>query len=153
MLALRGLIASVFLATLVAAQAGEVAPNENLVTDGIPKIPTAIAESVAEAHRCICAQAAVGDAWRTRLSLLRSAISSVRNADCMRQSASGFAEIQFDLAQGRSDVNALGFIGAALAGGRCEAQVRRVAMRFNPRGGSIGLLQAAFGDQECAKGG
>jgi len=46
MQALRGLIAPVFLATLVAAQAREVVPNENLVTDEIPKIPSTIAESV-----------------------------------------------------------------------------------------------------------
>jgi len=46
MQALRGLIASVFLTSLIAAQSAEVAPNENLVADGIPKIPTVIAESV-----------------------------------------------------------------------------------------------------------
>ena len=47
MQALRGLIASVFLTSLIAAaQSGEVVPNENLVVDGIPKIPATIAESV-----------------------------------------------------------------------------------------------------------
>ena len=46
MQALRGLIASVFLTSLIAAQSAEVVPNENLVADGIPKIPAAIAESV-----------------------------------------------------------------------------------------------------------
>ena len=46
MQALRGLIASIFLTSLIAAQSGEVAPNENLVVDGVPKIPATIAESV-----------------------------------------------------------------------------------------------------------
>jgi Tol biopolymer transport system component len=44
--ALRSLIASVFLISMVAAQVGEIAPNENLVVDGIPKIPAALAESI-----------------------------------------------------------------------------------------------------------
>jgi dipeptidyl aminopeptidase/acylaminoacyl peptidase len=46
MQALRSLIASLILTTVVAAQSGEVIPNENLVVDGIPKIPTSIAETV-----------------------------------------------------------------------------------------------------------
>jgi len=44
--ALRGLLASVFLTSIIAAQAGEVTPNENLVVDGVPKIPAALVESV-----------------------------------------------------------------------------------------------------------
>lgn len=39
-------IASLILTTVFAAQSGEVVPNENLVVDGIPKIPSSIAESV-----------------------------------------------------------------------------------------------------------
>ncbi len=43
---MRRLIVCLFLSTIAAAQSGEVVPNENLVADGIPKIPTALAESV-----------------------------------------------------------------------------------------------------------
>jgi Tol biopolymer transport system component len=46
MQALRSLIASLILTTVIAAQSVEVIPNENLVVDGIPKIPTSIAETV-----------------------------------------------------------------------------------------------------------
>jgi dipeptidyl aminopeptidase/acylaminoacyl peptidase len=46
MQALRSVIASLILTTVLAAQSGEVVPNENLVVDGIPKIPASIAESV-----------------------------------------------------------------------------------------------------------
>jgi hypothetical protein len=35
-------IASLILTTVFAAQSGEVVPNENLVVDGIPKIPSSI---------------------------------------------------------------------------------------------------------------
>ncbi len=35
-----------FLAVSAFAQSGEVAPNENLVAEGIPKIPASLAESV-----------------------------------------------------------------------------------------------------------
>jgi hypothetical protein len=35
-----------FLAAALSAQTAEVVPNENLVVDGIPKIPMSIAESV-----------------------------------------------------------------------------------------------------------
>ncbi|MGA8763495.1 MAG: S9 family peptidase [Candidatus Sulfotelmatobacter sp.] len=38
--------AVIFLVTLVFAQSDEVAPNENLVAEGIPKIPTSLAETV-----------------------------------------------------------------------------------------------------------
>ena len=40
------LVAVVLLGTLVWAQSGEVVPNENLVAEGIPKIPASLAESV-----------------------------------------------------------------------------------------------------------
>lgn len=40
------LAAVLILAGFVVAQSGEVAPNENLVAEGIPKIPTSLAESV-----------------------------------------------------------------------------------------------------------
>ena len=43
---MRRLIFCLLLSTIAAAQSGEVLPNENLVADGIPKIPTALAESV-----------------------------------------------------------------------------------------------------------
>src|SRR5215470_16536383 len=43
---LRTLLALFFVTSLLAAQSGEVAPNENLVADGLPKIPSTIAESV-----------------------------------------------------------------------------------------------------------
>jgi hypothetical protein len=36
----------VLFATLAFAQGDEVAPNENLVVEGIPRIPAALAESV-----------------------------------------------------------------------------------------------------------
>src|SRR5437660_12801266 len=36
----------ILLATLALAQNDEVAPNENLVADGIPKIPASLAEAV-----------------------------------------------------------------------------------------------------------
>jgi dipeptidyl aminopeptidase/acylaminoacyl peptidase len=44
--AFRGLIAALFLTSVAVAQAGEVTPNENLVVDGIPKIPVTLVESV-----------------------------------------------------------------------------------------------------------
>jgi dipeptidyl aminopeptidase/acylaminoacyl peptidase len=40
------LVAVVFLTILVFAQSDEITPNENLVAEGIPKIPAALAESV-----------------------------------------------------------------------------------------------------------
>jgi len=40
------LAAVVLLGTLVLAQSGEIVPNENLVAEGIPKIPASLAESV-----------------------------------------------------------------------------------------------------------
>src|SRR5215831_19785141 len=40
------LIAVLILTTLVLAQSDDVVPNENLVAEGIPKIPVALAESV-----------------------------------------------------------------------------------------------------------
>jgi hypothetical protein len=43
---LRSVIACLILTTVLAAQSGEVVPNENLAVDGIPKIPSSIAESV-----------------------------------------------------------------------------------------------------------
>lgn len=40
------LIAVLILSTLALAQSGEIVPNENLVAEGIPKIPATLAESV-----------------------------------------------------------------------------------------------------------
>jgi len=40
------LLASVFASVLAAAEPGEIVPNENLVVEGIPKIPAAIADVV-----------------------------------------------------------------------------------------------------------
>src|SRR6202162_1914663 len=39
-------LAVILLATLVFAQSDEIGPNENLVAEGIPKIPASLAESV-----------------------------------------------------------------------------------------------------------
>ncbi len=41
-----GLLAVLLGTTTALAQTGEIVPNENLVTDGIPKIPAAVAEAV-----------------------------------------------------------------------------------------------------------
>lgn len=43
---LRSAVVCIFLTSIVAAQSGGVVPNENLVVDGIPKIPATLAESV-----------------------------------------------------------------------------------------------------------
>lgn len=77
----------------------------------------------------------------------------VRDADCMRQSVGGFGEVQFDLTQRCSDVNAgLCSVGAPLARSRCVAQVRSVAVRLNSRGDSvIGPLETSFGNDERPK--
>jgi len=42
---LYALCSSLFLTSLIAAQAAEVTPNENLVADGVPKIPATLAEN------------------------------------------------------------------------------------------------------------
>lgn len=46
MLVLRGLLACLILTSFAPAQSQEVVPNENLIVDGVPKIPASLADTV-----------------------------------------------------------------------------------------------------------
>jgi dipeptidyl aminopeptidase/acylaminoacyl peptidase len=67
-----------FLATIALAQPGEIAPNENLVAEGIPKIPAALAETV---DRYTNFRAAYLESWDP---LKREMLITTRFADTLQ---------------------------------------------------------------------